>query len=237
MKNQYFGDINDYRKYGLLRLLSGVGEITTAICWMLTPDDGRADGLFIDYLHRSEKWRRFDPDLYDQLRELVVTRNIRDIRVAERAGILPSSRFFPELLPDYAGGRAEYFKTFMGVAQGCDLIFFDPDNGIEVKSKPYGRKGSSKYLYWRELVASFSAGHSLLIYQHFPRVPRGRFVQTIARELAVRTGAHEVYSFRTPRVLFLLVPQEQRQEFFQACSRKVTKVWGRQIQIASHRAA
>jgi hypothetical protein len=25
MKNQYFGDVNDYRKYGLLRLLTGPG--------------------------------------------------------------------------------------------------------------------------------------------------------------------------------------------------------------------
>jgi len=33
MKNQYFGDINDYRKYGLLRTLTG-GQIKTAVCWM-----------------------------------------------------------------------------------------------------------------------------------------------------------------------------------------------------------
>ena len=39
MKNQYFGDINDYRKYGLLRILSTYGPIKTAVCWMLTPDD------------------------------------------------------------------------------------------------------------------------------------------------------------------------------------------------------
>jgi hypothetical protein len=44
MKNQYFGDINDYRKYGLLRGLSNRGEIRTAVCWMLTTDDGRGDG-------------------------------------------------------------------------------------------------------------------------------------------------------------------------------------------------
>jgi len=39
MKNQYFGDINDYRKYGLLRLLTDGGDIRTAVCWMLTPGD------------------------------------------------------------------------------------------------------------------------------------------------------------------------------------------------------
>jgi hypothetical protein len=44
MKNQYFGDVNDYRKYGLLRSLTAGGRITTTVCWMLTPDDGRPDG-------------------------------------------------------------------------------------------------------------------------------------------------------------------------------------------------
>ena len=33
MKDQYFGDINDYRKYGLLR------PIIASSGWMLTPDD------------------------------------------------------------------------------------------------------------------------------------------------------------------------------------------------------
>jgi hypothetical protein len=44
VKNQYFGDINDYRKYGLLRLLTNRGEIRTAVCWMLTRDDESIDG-------------------------------------------------------------------------------------------------------------------------------------------------------------------------------------------------
>ena len=40
MKNQYFGDVNDYRKYGLLRALQGEGSLSTLVAWMLTPDDG-----------------------------------------------------------------------------------------------------------------------------------------------------------------------------------------------------
>ena len=236
MKNQYFGDINDYRKYGLLRLLSGSGQIRTAVCWMLTPGDGRTDGRFIKYLEQPEKWRRFDPPLYDHLRELVMGQKLRDVRGAETAAILPSCRFAPGLLRDDAEARAEYFETFTDVAKDCDLIFFDPDNGIEVKSKPYGRKDSSKYVYWRELIASFSAEHSLLIYQHFPRVARVPFISSKARELAVKTGAHEVYSFRTPRVLFLLAPQERDWQFLRQRIQKVEDVWGSQIEVASHRA-
>jgi hypothetical protein len=41
MKDQYFADINDYRKYGLLRIL-GEG-LRVGVCWMLTKPDGSGD--------------------------------------------------------------------------------------------------------------------------------------------------------------------------------------------------
>jgi hypothetical protein len=44
MKNQYFGDENDYKKYGLLRMLAGEVKMKTAVCWMLTPDVEVGDG-------------------------------------------------------------------------------------------------------------------------------------------------------------------------------------------------
>ena len=234
MKNQYFGDINDFKKYGLLRLLTRGGEINTAACWMLTPDDGRGDGGFIDYLKHPDKWRNFDALLFDHLRELVQTHNLRDVRGAESSAILPNCRFAPGVLPDDAGGRVRYTESFMDIAQGCDLVFFDPDNGMEVKSKPCGRKGSSKYLYWCEIGRFWEAGHSLLIYQHFPRVPRDPFIEAVARELIRKTGASEVTSFRTSHVVFLLVPQEDQLDTFRRRSRVVEEVWGQQIQVAYH---
>lgn len=235
MKNQYFGDMNDYRKYGLLRLLSGQGDITTAVCWMLTPDDGRTDGSLTEYLRQPGKWRHFDPSLFEHLRELVLHQDVRDVRGVETVGILPSCRFAPGLLPDDAEGRVAYFETFTYVTEGCDLIFFDPDNGIEVKSKRYGLKDSSKYLYWHEIEESFAGGHSLLIYQHFPHVKRGPFIETKTRDLAEKTGAREVFSFRTPHVLFLLAVQEDRREFFRARSLGVTDMWGSQIAVVRHK--
>ena len=48
MKHQYVGDISDYRKYVLLRALSAGGANRIGVCWMLTPDDGGADGAKLD---------------------------------------------------------------------------------------------------------------------------------------------------------------------------------------------
>jgi len=235
LKDQYFGDINDYRKYGLLRILTNGGEIKTAVCWMLTPDDSRGDGGFIDYLEEADKWRHFDPLLFDHLRELVQTQNLRDVRGAEASAVLPSCRFAPGFLPDDSDGRARYIDAFVELAQGCDLVFFDPDNGIQVKSKRYGRKDSSKYLYWHEIQRFWDAGHSLLIYQHFPRVPRAPFIDGKARQLIDKTGAPEVFSFCTSHVVFILVPQAEQRDFFRNRSEVVAQRWDSEILVDYHR--
>jgi hypothetical protein len=83
MKNQYVGDINDYRKYGLLRLLSGNESLSTAICWMLTVNDERTDGKFIDYLSNSSEWRDYDPELFDVLQNIVLEKKIRNVSEIE----------------------------------------------------------------------------------------------------------------------------------------------------------
>ncbi len=234
MKNQYFGAITADRKYGLLRLLTRGGEINTTVCWMLTPNDGRGDGSRIGYLSQPEEWRDLDPQLFDHLEETVLRRGLRDVAQIENSNILPSRSFFSELVPDDREARALYHKGAMDSARGCDMVFFDPDNGIAVSSKPYGRKGSSKYLYWREIRDFWKAGHSLLIYQHFPHVERNPFIEAKARELICRTGALEVISFRTSHVVFLLVTQEDQLDTFRRRSRVVEEVWGQQIQVAYH---
>jgi hypothetical protein len=71
MKNQYFGDINDYRKVGLLRTLQSAGDGRLLVAWMLTPDDGSRDGGFRSYLRDPATWMRFDPELFAGLADLL----------------------------------------------------------------------------------------------------------------------------------------------------------------------
>ena len=96
MKNEFFGDISDYRKYGLLRILSGTRETepdevpgikaTAAVCWMLTPDEGRPTNT--DYLGKRGKWRRFDERLFDALHQAVIVDRERNVARAEHPDIL-----------------------------------------------------------------------------------------------------------------------------------------------------
>ncbi len=231
MKNQYFGDVNDYRKYGLLRLLAGQGDLSTAVCWMLTPDDGRSDGRFTEYLRQPERWRAYDPALFDTLGEIVARPGERDIALVGEAGILPAARFFVRTLRDDLQSRSRYFEVFWEVAQGCDLIFFDPDNGLEVPSRPLGRRDSRRYLYWAELEQACARGYSVLVYQHFRREKRDAFIERIAQEMRQRTGAARVYSFRTARVVFFLLPAGRQAAAFEPAVACLPETWGDQIRV------
>lgn len=237
MKNQYFGDIYDYIKYGLLRLFNEHGQVTTSVCWMLTEDGPRHDGHRIQYLQQPNKWSKFDPVLYWYLHEQVIERGIRNVNIIEENNILPNCRFYSAIVPDNSVHRDKYIRQFLEFAHGTTLVFFDPDNGMEVKSVPFGRKNSSKYIYWTEVKNLFSEGYSLLIYQHFPPKPRESFICGLKDRIASVTGVQSVYSYSTKRVVFFLIPQPAHVALFEKMNEKVTNAWKGQIKVEKHQAA
>jgi hypothetical protein len=204
MKDQYFGDVNDFRKYGLLRALAEVG-LSIGVCWLLTGDDAGGDGELRKYLTKPSRWRNFDPELYDKLLRLQQPGVSRSVKYANEWGLVPGATYFDEVLTDEIDQRNQYFTAALAALRACDVLFFDPDNGIEVQSSGRGRHGSEKYVYWSELREAYANGHSLLVYQHFPRVERARFVPFLADCLREELGAPRVEGFATPHVAFFLV--------------------------------
>jgi len=234
MKNQYFADINDFRKYGILRLLAGKGEINTAVCWMLTEDDRSTDGKFTNYIKQSEKWRHFDPPLFDSLALSLEEQGNRSVKWAEDNHLIPRAIYINDILEDQKEKRREYFLKIKYLSYKSDLLFFDPDNGIEVKSVPFGRKKSNKYLYWHEIVESFSYGKSLLIYQHFIREKRDIFIQKLVNELRDKLSVTTVYTLRTAHVVFLLIPQFHHINYFDHQCTEISEIWKSQIMVEKH---
>jgi hypothetical protein len=229
MKNQYFGDINDYRKYGLLRVLQPVHDGTLLVAWMLTPDDGSRDGGFRSYLQERATWRNHDPELFDGLSRLLQSAGAPAVSLLEGAGLLPRTAYYSAVVPDARPGREVWRQGLLDAACNVDLVFVDPDNGIEVASKPIGRKGSSKYVTWEELRALWNAGRSLLSYQHFRREPRDAFAHRLVSKLRERTGASLVQAFRTPHVLFLLAAQDSHAPRFRQIAPLLSERWKGQI--------
>jgi hypothetical protein len=230
MKNQYFGDINDYRKYGLLRVLQAGGGGRLLVAWMLTPDDGSRDGGRRAYLRDPGAWARYDPELFTGLADLLRAAPAPAVSLIERSTLLPGTAYYAAVVPDAAAERDAWRAGLLAAARGADLVFVDPDNGIEVRSKPVGRRGSSKYVAWREIEGLWDAGCSILVYQHFRREPRAAFAGRMAAELRAHTGARFVQALRTSHVLYLLAAQDRHVGQFREAIARLPQPWGGQIE-------
>src|SRR5258706_4201397 len=123
MKNQYFGDVNDYQKYGLLRTLANNGQHKIGVCWMLTANDGRSDGNFTDFLNKPDVWRKHDAPLFDLLHKWVVSDRSRSVALAQHTNMLPGAEFHSEFLTDSRDDRAKYFEEMKEKLSACELIF------------------------------------------------------------------------------------------------------------------
>jgi hypothetical protein len=231
MKNQYFGDVNDYRKYGLLRCLAAGLDLRIGICWLLTAPDRRTDGELRRYLRQAHAWRGHDRVLFDRLSRLLDPQVTRSVHLARQWRLVPRARYFEPLLADDVRCRDAYFERARHVLRGCPLLFFDPDNGIEVRSLRRGRRHAAKYLYWTEIETAFAAGHSLLVYQHFPRVERGRYVGGLTRQLQDRLGTSQIVPYCTSRVVFLLALRPEHEAGLELANDLVRERWGTQMTI------
>lgn len=211
MRDEFFGDINDYHKYGLLRVLTRKGELRTGVCWMRRHDEGLGEG----YLNKPKRWQKLDCNLFKALRRVLAPE--RKIRQAERPEILSKKkfRFFRDYISDNKEERERYFDRMLKKCEDVKLIFFDPDNGLEIKAKPPGRKGSSKYLYMAEVKKAFRPDTSLLIFQFIPPVALDPFIAEKRKQIKMNTKAREIHVFKTPRVVFFLAVQPKHSEYFQ----------------------
>jgi len=188
MKNQYVADVNDYNKYLLLTDISNIYD-TIDICWMLTPDDGKRDGRKTNYLFDGSK--RQDTLIYDCLRGLV-TSGIRDIKAIQKAGIIPIRKYYPNL-------------EDIDEEDLPDLLFFDPDNGLEIKSVHRNSPQSKRYVYYSDIEPILEQDCDVLVYQHYPRVNHGEYHLHRTQEIKERLGNVRVQHIPMGMVDFILI--------------------------------
>jgi len=210
MKDQYVGDVNDYFKYALLRSLADGGEM--GVAWMLTPSDSRNDGQRLRYLQQPDRFAPLDPSLFHALAQLV-RQGQRSVSAVEGAGILAGAMYASEVLHDDLQSRWRYFESVWQICAKRRVLFFDPDNGLEVSSVAKGRRGSSRYLFWDELENAYARGHSVVVYQHFPRRPRDEFIAELALKAHNVAGCSTMLALATSHVAFLVLPQDEDSRF------------------------
>ena len=230
MQDRYTGDVGDFGKYGLLRRLCGlrygdVKQLKLGVVWYRPPlsivaADPADDGKHTNYLWsgRDEPFRCCDPPLYDKLREIVEC-NSRCVEAVERANLLgPDTIFHRARVPgpvQSAHGEARitdrqrWVNDALHTTEGCDVVFLDPDNGLEPKAVPITRKMAPKYAYLEEVGKWVERDQSVVIYHHLGR--NGTHTDQISGWLECLRGefsSHNIFALRfrrgTSRAFFVL---------------------------------
>ena len=177
MRNQFVGDINDYHKYQKLNELSHTSDIS--VCWMLNDDIDGQDSKFTKILE-------FDP-LALFLRELSAMgrRNVYEI---ERSELINVKRYYRQVKD-------------IRIDEISGILFFDPDNGIEVKS---AKKNDRRFLYYED-IRQFIPYVDILVYQHFPRQPRQAYMERLTETISKNIPCRKVIHYPESMVDFILI--------------------------------
>lgn len=207
-------------KLAILRVLLLSPGRRLGVAWWLFPDSGAVgDGRHISYLDRPEKWRNYDPQVFDALHR-VVKSGRRQVTVLENASLFSNAIYFSEVAPsgrtlfETKSKREEWFVRCQAQLGECDLIFLDPDNGLETKNFSLASYKAGKSLSLDALSALRKPGRVIVVYHHHTRFPGGHVAELGHWADRLRAqGFERVDALRaspySPRAFFLLDADEE----------------------------
>ncbi len=212
MKNQYFGDRNDYFKYDLAIFLSeqltGIKRFT--FIPMLTANDGGGDGGLIDYSQGAGR-----PDLYKFLKDRLKKKQRKILHLQEyfkTNGL--QFRYCPHgdsLDREFTNkDRDAYFRGIPNRDLKKAVILLDPDNGLEVKSAT--DRTWHKYIKFEEvkdLYHRMDESSILTLYQHLPHAHRRTFLYGTHGKLQRLLKCPLPYSVSDGTIAFILITKDK----------------------------
>ena len=198
MRHNYVGDEGDYAKLALLKALRGKG--TLGVNWYLTVHhEDNADGHKLAHLkgRGDDDWSHLDADLLREMRKSLRRWEAGDRHISHlEALLMPGAIFFGEELPTGAdpaavrmAARERWHADALEALAGADIVFVDPDNGFEVKSRGRRSKWRCKYATYEEIGDYLSRGQAVVAYQHKPRLTWAAAIDKVRRELR-QHGVH-----------------------------------------------
>lgn len=116
----------------------------------------------------------------------IVASGERQIERVRISSILPRTTVFHETVLSFDGRpkgtadaitrrlavRTAWFEGALQATAGCDLIFLDPDNGLEIASVRRHQDSGVKYVFLDEARSFIERGQSLVIYDQLCRTGR-----------------------------------------------------------------
>jgi hypothetical protein len=189
MRLQYLGDSRDAFKWDLLHWICTTTSFTNLVFVpLLTPDEKDSrEGLISHHRFHCQGFiRPFLDSLTQEPRSL---ERIKALGSIDPAKTFPVQVFAPERHIEAGISRSDYWSGFDCSSFGNSVVFFDPDNGYETKTKH-----GSKWIRHSELKKLFErlpATSVAIVYQHRPRLRRWLdLFHDLAKEITyVRTSS------------------------------------------------
>ena len=200
MRHNYAGDQGDYAKYALLNQLAADGQLVTGINWYLTEHhEANDDGGVRPHLERPGEWEHLDEALLKRMvtvfREVAAgdrrVQLLHDPQMLHGVAAQPVAPvYFDDPLPTGGMATAErivareaWHRAAMATLQDADIVFLDPDNGLEVKSRGPRSKWRCKYATYAEVNDYLAAGKQVVPYQHARRMKWPALVAKVTAEM------------------------------------------------------
>ena len=221
MNDAFVGDIGDYGKYGLLRELTNLG-LTLSVNWYKT-DFETTGGGFIEYLKKPDEFKKYDPDLFQALYKIVFEDGDRRIDRIEEDGIINATFFHESIDSD----RDNWWGKALKATSDTDIVFLDPDNGLETPIMRKNNQKSPKHVRLSELQEYYSLGKTVIMYHHRPQSDS----EVICKEKVLResallgTDVIHILDFprRTNRYYFIFTQKRHEEIIEELCNLMHTK--------------
>lgn len=233
MQDRYTGDIGDYGKLGLLRVLQAAG-FSIGVNWYRVPDETHnEDGKHVRYLERG-LYRECDEQLWSELRK-IITSGERSVSRLENDAVLQAA-FFSQVL-DFRNRRRQereairrkWHEAALAELGKSDVVFLDPDNGLIVPSAVNTGR-ANKYVMPEEIADYYGQGSSVIYYQHKARRPDPFYIrqQNELLQMAELTGASGLgLKFRTTsqRCYYFIMQPKHREAITSQIETMLKTAW------------
>jgi len=210
MKDQYIGDINDFFKYSILEEIERSLKKKILVVWMLT----KSEGMDIKYKELENN----NKTLYQKLQKIISSNN-RCIKSIESI----YGNYTYQSTPMEKVKRQKYFDEIMEKTKDCNLIFFDPDNGILFNTK----KKDNKHIYWDEIIEFWNKGKDLLVYQHFRRQKWEDYFSELKKYVNKDIKEAYIIPIKTRNVMFIYFAHKN----IIGKIKNIFNSWNKQIEI------
>jgi len=162
MQLQYIGGIGDFGKLALLRHLMK-DRRRLAVFFYLTGENEQATDRerHFDYLKHPDDFRHFAPEVFDWLAEFDGRRGgaVDPLTELQASKLFGNAAFLRKMVPKRASFRRLWVNELVALVRGANLVFLDPDYGIE------GKRLTNKHVALAE-IAALRSPHRALIISH-----------------------------------------------------------------------